>query len=176
VKYSPEIEQVIVQTIEANPDRELLLPDWAYWKGEDTPWIYVDQMPVRLVVHLYEQILGAIPRGSGLARKPGTHARNVNPYLWTVVPGPAARAECPKGHEYGPDDWVEGVGHRCQTCRAERRLARETGRPSPTEINRRKTHCPKGHVLVKRKNGRRRCLECPREQQARYLARKQGTA
>jgi len=170
VRYSPEIEQALVDAIAANPDREIVLTDDCYWEGIDTPWIYVDQQPVRLVVVLYEQIIGALPRGAGLARRPGTHPRNINPHLWTVVPNTRARAFCPKaGHEYGPDDWIEGVGHRCQACKAERHL-----RDSPADVNRRKTHCPQGHPLVRRPNGRRRCLECPREQQRRYLERKQS--
>ena len=182
MKYSAEIEQTIIDAIEANPDRELLLPDWAYWKGDDTPWIYLDQQPVRLVVHLYESVIASLPEGAGLARKPGTHPRNVNPHLWTMVPHPKSRAVCPNGHEYGAEDWVEGVGHQCQTCRAERHLRRERkGTPSPTDINRQKTHCPQGHEYTKQntirlKSGRRRCKTCHREQQAAYVARKNGAA
>lgn len=172
MRYSPEIEEAIVAQIKSEPTREIILPDWAYWEGIDTPWVYRNQVPVRLVVVLYERLVGALPEGAGLARQPGTHPRNVNPLLWTVVPGPRARAECANGHEYSPDDWIEGVGHRCQACRAAKLLGTE----SPIDINRKKTHCPKGHVLVKRKNGRRRCLECPREQQAAYAARKRENA
>lgn len=172
MRYDVQTEEAIVAQIRRQPNREVILPDHCYWEGMDTPWIYVDQKPVRLVVWLYRRIIGPLPAGAGLARKPGTSARNINPHLWVVTPGPRARVECPNGHEYGPDDWIPGVGHRCQACRAAKLLGTE----SPIDINRSKTHCPEGHVLVKRKNGRRRCYECPRAQQAAYAARKRENA
>lgn len=171
MKWTPEYEQAIVRQIKVEPRRELILPEWAYWKGHDEPWVYIDGMPTRLVVVLYERLIGTLPVGAGLARKPGTDRRNVNPYLYEVMPAPKMRTVCPNGHVYTEADLIEGVGHKCQTCRAAKLLGTE----SPVDANRKKTHCPKGHRLVKRPNGRRRCLECPRQQQADYLARKNGT-
>jgi hypothetical protein len=182
MRYTQEIEEAIVAQIQREPEREVILPDWCYWKGIDTPWIYREQIPTRLVVVLHERLIGALPEGAGLARKPGTDPRNVNPHLWVVVPGPRARAVCDNGHEYGQDDWIEGVGHRCQTCRAERALRREgSGQPSPAAVNRAKTHCPQEHEYtpentIRLKSGRRRCKTCHRQQQAASVARKKGTA
>lgn len=181
MRYTPEIEAMILGAVEENPDREIVLPDWAYWEGVDTPWIYVDQMPTRLVVVLYERVIGALPRGAGLARQPGTSPRDINPHHWTPTPTGRARAYCPTaGHEYGPDDWIEGVGHRCQACLAAKRLAKESKGPSPADINREKTHCPQNHEYTpenttRLRSGRRRCKTCAREQQARYAAKKKGS-
>ena len=49
--------------------------------------------------------------------------------------------------------------------------------PSPADINREKTHCPKGHPLkgknlIRLKSGKRRCRICHAETQARYRERK----
>ena len=172
MRYTPEIEQKILAQIAATPDAEVILPDWAYWKGIDQPWIYLDSMPIPLVKVLYADLVGPIPEGAGLQPRPGTSRRSVNPHLWQLVPTPKSRAECPNGHPYTEDDYIPGVGHRCLTCRAAKLLGTE----SPIDKNRKKTTCPKGHKLVKRKNGRRRCLECPREQTARWRAKQKGSA
>lgn len=172
MRWTPEIEKKIVEQIARTPTAEIILPDWAYWEGEDHPWIYVDSMPTMLVKHLYAKLIEPIPDGAGLQPKPGTSRRSVNPHLWVIVPSRRARAVCPNGHPYTEDDWIDGVGHRCQTCRASKLL----GTPDAAEINRRKTTCPKGHPLVKRKNGKRRCLECPRAQTAAWRERQKGIA
>lgn len=172
MRWTPQIEEKVLAQIKATPESEVILPHWAYWKGVDQPWIYVDSFPMPLVKVLYERLIGAIPYGAGLQPKPGTSRRSVNPHLWVLVPSYKARAVCPNGHEYDEGDWIEGVGHRCQACKAAKRL----GTPSVADINRKKTTCPEGHRLVKRKNGRRRCLECPREQTARWRAKQKGTA
>lgn len=158
MRYTPQIEKAILDQIEREPQREIVLPDWAYWKGIDQPWIYVDGRPQRLVRVLYETVIGVLPEGAGLTGRPGTHPRNINPHLFVVVPTLRARAACPNGHPYTEDDWTEGVGHRCQACRVSKLL----GGLSASEKNKRKKVCPQGHKLVRRKNGRRRCYECPR--------------
>ena len=173
MRWTPEIEERILDQIEATPDAEILLPDWAYWKGEDQPWIYVDGMPTNLVRVLYERVIRSLPDGAGLAPGEGVNPRNINPHLFVVLPSRHARAKCENGHWYTEDDWIEGVGHRCKTCRAEKLL----GTPSIADVNRRKTHCPAGHPLagdnlVKLKNGRRRCKRCHAATQARYRASK----
>lgn len=173
MKYTPEIEKLILNQIATTPDAPIILPPHCYWKGVATPWIYVDQMPVRLVNVLYELAIGPIPPGASIGRRVGTMPADVNPHHWEVVPVRirAARSHCPKDHPYTQDDWFEGVGHRCQTCRAERLL----GTPSVADINREKTHCPKNHILVKRKNGRRMCKECPKERSAAWRAKQKET-
>lgn len=171
MRYTPEIEAALVAQIEAEPDRQIVLDDSNYWAGLNTPWIYRDGLPEPLPRVLYELTIGALPESAGLSPLPGTHPRNVNPHQWVVTPARRARAHCPNQHLYTEDDWIENVGHRCQTCRAMRLM----GTMSPIDINRSKRVCPQGHDLVKRKNGRRRCKQCPRDQQARYIERKNGT-
>jgi hypothetical protein len=172
MKYTHEMEEMIVTQIEREPEREVILPDWCYWKGTGAVYIHRDGERVRLVQHLYESLIGALPRGVGLAPRPGTSPRNVNPHLYVIVPTPGARPQCPNRHPYTEEDWVPGVGHQCQACRA----AKRNGKPSPIDINRAKTHCPKGHVLVKRKNNTRRCYECPRRQSQEYRKRVKESA
>lgn len=171
MRYTPEIEERLVAQIESAPTKALVLPDWAYWEGGDVPWIYMDGEPTPLPRHLHGVIIRALPDHVGLRNPPEVHARNVNPYLMVVTPTRKSEVACPKGHRYTADDYRPGRGNRCGQCRAEKLL----GTPSPIDINRAKTVCPQGHDLVKRPNGRRRCLECPRAQQAAYRARKQGT-
>lgn len=159
MRYSRKVERAIVAQIEREPSRPVILPDWAYWKGDPQPWVYLDSQPIRLARHLYGLLVGELPPGAGLRNPPEIDQRNVNPHLMVVTPSRGARITCPNNHRYTEDDYIEGVGHRCQTCRAQRLL----GTPDVATINRAKTHCPKNHPLVKRKKGPRRCLECPRE-------------
>lgn len=165
MRYTAKIEAKILAQIAAEPDRELILPAWAYASG-DQPLIYHGGKPVKLARRLYEKTIGPIPLGAGLKLQPGRDPRNVNPHHFVLTASPHTRVTCPNNHPYTDQDWT-GTGYRCHVCREEKNL----GTPSVADINAAKTHCPKNHLLVLRPNGRRRCLECPREQQARYRAR-----
>lgn len=169
MRFTPEIERKIVDQITREPGRPVILPDWAYWKGVDVAYIYVERMPVPLIHYLREILIGDVTEDQGVANLPDTPARNVNPYLAVVTPTRTARPACPAGHAYTEADYFPGVGHRCQTCR----VAKLKGTPSVADANRAKTTCPEGHRLVKRSNGRRRCLECPRRQSAAYRQSKE---
>lgn len=173
MRWTPKVEKKILQQIERSPDREIILPSWAYWEGVDQPWIYVDSLPTPLVRVLYERLIGALPDGAGLQPRLGTSRRSVNPHLWVVVPTSRSRAVCPNGHAYTDDDFIAGVGHRCQACRAAKLL----GTPSAADVNRGKTHCPQGHEYTTEntrytKQGQRRCKTCAREQTAAWRAKK----
>lgn len=161
MRYNPEIEAKILAQIAREPDRAIVLPEWAYWKDDPQPWIYVDQIPTRLIRHLYGLMVGELHPDHGLTNPPGIDPRNVNPRLAIVKPTRGSKLSCPKGHRYTENDYREGVGNRCQTCHAEKLL----GTPGVDAINRAKTHCPQGHKLVKRSNGRRRCMECGRDRE-----------
>lgn len=168
MRYNEDVEKRILAQIEATPDAEIILPDWAYWKGRDQPIVYIDGRPVRLIRHLYELVIHPLPPEAGVAMDPGVSPRNINPYLATPTPRRRQRLACPAGHPYTERDRQEDGSHRCQVCIE----ANLKGTPSVAEVNRAKSVCPQGHTLVKRPNGRRRCLECPRDQQRRYLERK----
>lgn len=157
MRYTPEIEAMILAQIARTPDREIILPDWAYWKGDPQPWVYIKRMPTRLMRHLYQLVVGELHPDHGLVNPPGVDPRNVNPRLAVLTPTRQSRTVCTKGHRYTGDDYIEGVGHQCQTCRAEKQLGKK---PNQGDLNRAKTTCPKGHELVKRPNGKRRCREC----------------
>lgn len=172
MRYTPQIEEALTAQLEREPDRPVILPDWAYWEGMDQPFIYVDRMPTPLMRHLHEALIGTLHPDQGLVNPPDVPARNVNPHLAVVTPTRKSRAVCPNGHRYEEGDYIPGVGHRCQTCRAEKLL----GTPSVADVNRAKETCPKNHPLVRRPNGKRRCLECPRDQQRRYLEKKREHA
>lgn len=173
MRYTPTIEQKIIEQIRATPDRPVILPEWAYWEGQNQPYVYIDAMPTPLIRHLYGLLIEVPPDEVGVTNPPGVDPRNVNPFLAVVTPSRLARPACAKGHIYTEADWIDGVGHQCQACRAERL----SGQPSVSDINRAKTHCPKGHPYTKEntihlRSGRRRCKVCHREQQAAYAARK----
>ena len=171
MRYSPAIEDALIAQIKRTPDREIILDDAAYWKGVNQPWVYVNGVPQRLVHILYEAVIASLPEGAWLASQPGTHPRNINPHFFTPTAAPGVQLTCPNNHVYTPDDWIENVGHRCQACR----VAKLIGRDDVATINRKKTVCPEGHQLIKRPNGRRRCLECPRARQKAYRERTKGT-
>lgn len=174
MRYTPEIEQKIIEQIARTPDSPIILPDWAYG-ARDQPQVYVDSMPTELLRHLYTVAVADLPEEWTVRNPPHVDPRNVNPLLAVVLRSRRARAACPNGHVYSDADWVEGVGYRCQTCRLATRERRVTNRPSVADVNRKKRTCPKGHKLVKRKNGKRRCLECPREATRRWREQTKGT-
>lgn len=172
MRYTAEIEGKIIAAVNAAPDRDLILPDWAYWKGDNQPYVYVDGMPVRLARVLYRKIIGPLSDDQGLAPGLGMHPRNVNPHRFVVTASPHQRAVCPNGkHEYTEEDRQDDGSMRCHQCYA----ATLTGGLNPAQINAAKTTCPEGHDLVLRPNGRRRCLECPRAAQRDYARRRKST-
>lgn len=171
MRYTPEIEQQLIAQIEREPARAVVLPDWAYWKGSDSAYIYVDRLPTPLIRHLHRALLGPLDHERGLVNPPGVPARNVNPHLAVITPTRQSRAACPNGHEYVAEDYEPGVGQRCHVCREAELLGTE----SPIDKNRAKTHCPHGHPYVRRKNGRRRCVECPRAATQRWRAQQNGS-
>lgn len=170
MRYSKAIERKIIEQLIAEPERDTILPSWAYASGNQ-PVIYHGGKPVKLARHLYEKIVGPIPDGAGLKLEPGHDPRDVNPHHFVVTGSPHVRLTCPNNHRYTDQDRTED-GYRCHVCREEKNL----GTPSVSDVNAAKTHCPKNHVLVLRTNGRRRCMECPREQQARYRVRQKEKA
>ena len=173
MRYSQKTEATLVAEINAHPDAPLVIGgERAYWRGDPQPWVHIDGQRVRLLRHLHEIIIGPISPGAGLFVKPGVDERNVNPHLAVVTASPHHRPTCPNGHEYEQEDVQADGSMRCHTCYS-RRL---TGGENPIEVNRAKITCPKGHALVLRPNGRRRCLECPRIQQDRYAQRKRQNA
>ena len=168
MRYTPEIEAKLLAQIKRTPDKPIVLPDWAYWKDDPAPRVYVGGRPIKLIRHLHELVVGPVQPGRGIINPPHVPVKNVNPLLAVIVPTERSKAVCGKGHPYGPEDYIEGVGHRCQTCRKEK-LA---GTPNAGEVNRLKKTCPRGHKLRRRSDGRRRCYECPAEQERERRKRK----
>lgn len=168
MRYTKKIERALLAQIEKEPDRPIILPEWAYWKDDPSPWIYVGGQPIRLIRYLYTIWVGEVPDHAGIRNPPGVDPRNVNPFLAAVTPTRKSHFTCPRGHRYTDADYIPGVGQQCQQCKAEKRANR---RPNVGDINREKTTCPQGHTLVLRKNGKRKCYECPRNQTAAYRQR-----
>ena len=161
MRYNPEIEARILAQIAREPDRAIVLPEWAYWKGDPQPWIYVNQIPTRLARHLYGLVVGELNPDRGLVNPPEVDRRNVNPRIMVVTPAKRSKLFCHQGHRYTAADYRDGVGNRCQTCHEEKLL----GTPGVDAINRAKTTCPRGHKLIKQHNGKRRCKECGRDRE-----------
>lgn len=105
----------------------------------------------------------------------------------------AAKAYCPYGHEYTPENTVVtrgGRGRACRTCRRwhERRAAaRKRGLPLPEApdsettpyLPRSKSECPSGHPYDEENTyidpkGARRCRACARADAGRYNAKRPG--
>lgn len=177
MRYTEEIERGIIEQIQKEPDRPIVLPDWAYWGDTDSCYILVDGYWTPLMRHLFEMLIQPLPEQVGLANPPGVPKRNVNPRLAVVLATRHSRAACPKGHAFSADDYRPGVGYRCKVCREAWRKENLKGTPSVADINRAKTHCPNGHPLergnlIHLRDGRRKCRTCHRDTQARYRARK----
>lgn len=171
MKFSAEIEARILAQLAAEPERELILPSWAYASG-DQPVIYIGGRAVKLARYLHEKLVGPIPAGRGFVIDPDAHPRNVNPRMFHVTATPHTRLACPNHHRYVAEDW-NGKAWQCHVCREEKNL----GTPSVADVNRAKTHCPKNHRLagdnlVNLKNGKRRCRTCHADTQAAYRRRK----
>ena len=81
MRYSSEIEAMILAQIVRTPDKEIILPDWCYWEGDPQPWVYIDRMPTRLMRHLYQLVVGELHPNHGLVNPPGVDPRNINPRL-----------------------------------------------------------------------------------------------
>lgn len=173
MRYDAEIEAKILKQISLEPDREIILPDWAYGKNRNQPQVTVDNERQPLVRHLYEVLISELPHRAWVANPVGVDPRNVNPHLAIVLPSRRSRVSCANGHPYRPEDFIPNVGYRCQACREARLL----GTPSAADLNAQKTHCPQNHEYTKEntirlKSGRRRCRTCSREQTARWRAKR----
>lgn len=172
MRYNKQTEATIVEQIKAAPDRPVILPDWAYRNGEVT--VTVDGVRTRLHRRMYELLIQPLPDHVGLRNPPGVDPRNVNPHLCVLLRSRKAHTTCRNGHVYTDEDWVPGVGHRCNTCRKKG----QKGTPSPPQINAEKTHCPAGHEYTREntmryRNGKRRCRTCNKAQQVAYRNRNQ---
>lgn len=175
MRFNAEIEEKILQQIRTEPEREVILPAWAYASGEVQPVVYVKGKPVRLVRVLYQKLIGPLPATAGLAMLPGHDRRNVNPHHFQPVATRHTRVTCPNGHEYTEEDMTPR-GNRCRRCRE----AKNLGTPNPIQLNAAKTHCPMNHPLigdnlVKLKSGKRRCKTCHADQSRARRARQKET-
>lgn len=175
MRYSAEIESKIIAQVQAEPEREVILPGWAYGSGETQPFVYVKGKQVRLSRLLYERLIQPLPYEAGIKPRPGVDPRNVNPHLFAVTATRDTRLVCPNNHEYTEADMTPR-GNRCRKCHELKLL----GTPSVADINSAKSHCPMNHEYtrentIRLKSGRRRCRICHRETVARYRARQKET-
>jgi hypothetical protein len=176
VKLTPELEQLIVDRIRFEPNRAIVLPEWAYWKGHDQPVIYVDHLPVRLSRYLYEKLIGPLDFATNLSLPAHVHPKNVNPYLFVAQPGRKRGLSCPQGHAYEGNEMPDNaMGWRCRTCYVAWCERHSNGGQNAGQRNARKTHCPQGHPysgenLMIQSNGRRRCRACNNEQSRAHYA------
>lgn len=178
MRLTAEIESTLLEQIARHPERAIVMPEWAYWKGHDQPIIYVDGLPTRLSRHLYERAIGPLPYSTRLFLKEGVHPKNVNPHLFVATPHRARGERCPKGHAYAGNEMPDNaMGWRCATCYRAWCERHSLGRQNVGQINAAKTHCPKLHPysgsnLMIQSNGRRRCRICNAEQTAASAARR----
>ena len=185
MRYTQEIEDALIEQIECEPSRPVILPAWAYWGQSTTCVAQVDGMWVPVMRILYQELIGPLPEWAGLRNPPGVDKRNVNPRLALVTPRRHSRTHCPKGHRYQIEDFRFDVGQVCHVClearKAKRRKPEGERRPTVGDINRAKTHCPRNHPLegdnlVRLRSGKRKCRICHLDDMARYRARKKENA
>jgi hypothetical protein len=136
-----QIEKIVTQ-VKDTPDREIILPKRYAWKDREQPYIYVDSRPMPLVRYLWCVIIGPCPIPDGMKLRPKVGTSRANVN--------------PYLWEIVPQVKPKPIGPRRNTL---------------ADINRAKTTCPKGHELVRRKSGKRLCLECPRESKRQYRER-----
>jgi hypothetical protein len=181
MKLTDELEALILEQLQAHPDRALVLPDWCYWKGQSQPTIYVEGLPTRLSRHLYEKVIGPLEYGQTLHLRDGIHPKNVNPYLFIAQTGRKRGERCPNGHLYAGNEMPDNsMGWRCRTCYLSWRSKHSDGGQNVGEINAAKTHCPKRHAYdaentLHLRNGRRRCRRCNAEQSRKYYENRRAS-
>lgn len=171
MKYSAKIEAKILKQIALEPEREIILPDWAYGARLPQPQVHIDGMREPLIRRLYCVLISDLPDRVGVINPPHVNPRNVNPHLAVLVPSRRSKFTCERGHQLTLEDYEPNVGYHCHTC-----AEMEARGPGPARINAEKTHCPAGHEYTRqntqrRKDGRRRCKICAREQSARWRAK-----
>lgn len=172
------MEEALLAQIEREPDRPIVLPDWAYWKEGDTAYVDRRGERISLLRHLYEMRVQRLGYTDGLANDIGVPARNVNPLLAVVLPTRWSKVACPKcGTRYRDEDYTPNVGQRCHACAERRRQEREKNRgQNAGQRNKAKTHCPSGHPYTKEntirlRSGRRRCRTCHTDRMRLYRER-----
>ena len=160
-----EIEEKIIASIEAAPDKPAILPSFAYAK-DGRVIVLVDRLPIDLHRHLHNVMIRPLGYHERMHQRENVDPRNVNPYLFTVVAGHRSpKTHCSKGHAYeGNEAPPNSRGYRCATCY----------RDSYTVVgaipNGEKTHCPADHEYTPENTrisrGRRICLACDRPRTA----------
>lgn len=179
MKLTLALQQQIITAIGEDPDRPLILPDWAYQPDDrERCMVYVQRIPMDLHRHLHNMLIRPLGHHEVMIQRGGP--RNINPFLFDVVAGRRSRrTHCNRGHEYTPENEAppNPRGYRCLTCLRE--TYGFTGQGTGA-ANRLKTHCPQGHEYTKAntrhtKDGRRRCITCTRERQRDYMRARRAT-
>jgi len=178
MRLERDLEAAIIRQIHEHPERAIVLPDWAYWKGRNQPIVYPEGLPTKLSRYLYEKVVGPLPYNAQLILRDGVHPRNVNPLLFVAEPGRHRGETCPNGHAYAGNEMPDNsMGWRCRTCYVAWLEKHSLGRLNQGQLNARKTHCPQNHPYdedntIYLSNGRRRCRICNAAQSAAYAARR----
>lgn len=167
---NPEIEEMILSAIRADPDKALTLPDHAY-NVEGRVIVYVDGLPIDLARHLHNILIRPLGYHERMTDQSGV-AGNVNPHLFTVRgDGKSGHLRCHKGHLYeGNEAPPNSRKIRCLICLKSHYNV--GARKSFAAVNAAKTHCPHDHEYTrqntiiewrgkgKRRRKVRRCRTC----------------
>lgn len=178
MRYNDDIEQAILEQIQATPEAAIILPSWAYWHGRNKVIVHIDGQRVALPDWLYVLMGNRLPANRHLVNPPNVQPRNINPLIMKPMLGRAKSTVCPNGHEYTDADYTPDVGYQCHICaegRAERVRANKKGGMDAAQINRAKQYCPRNHPLsgdnlIKSSDGKRRCKACARDRMRAYRA------
>lgn len=177
---TPEIEEKITSAIRANPDKPVILPDFAYAK-DGRVIVLVDRLPIDLHRHLHNLLIRPLEHHERMHQREGVDPRNVNPHLFIVIAGAKSPAtHCHKGHEYAGNEAPPNArGYRCLTCYRDY-LASLSGEATGV-ANGQKTHCPAEHEYTPENTrinsqGRRVCLACERPRNAERMRKARAEA
>lgn len=177
----------VIRTCEAHPSEVVRLPDWCYDKN-GLAQVTVDGL--RVVAHrfFYEKIRGPLDPRCTMKNISGDPL-NVNPLLFLVspTPGRGPSLTCPNNHVYAEVGELPIETYpraRCLACWRKAHPLVEDRKPNAGDINRQKTHCPRGHEYTKQNTmrrpsdkGARRCRICEQlRQQARTEEQRKGWA
>lgn len=167
---TPEIQQKIVDAINADPAAPVVLPEHAY--GVDGKVrVLIDGLPIDLHRHLHNILIRPLDSDEKMHDRSDVKG-NVNPHLFKVMKGNRSPAtHCHKGHPYAGNEMPPNSrGYRCRQC-YEDSQPESTGTP-----NSEKTHCPKNHPYDETNTiidsaGRRRCDICTKDTKRKYARR-----
>lgn len=163
-------ERAIVNAIESDRDRHVVLPPSRYASGTDRSVVTRDGLRVSLHRRLYTVLVGEFDPDLYLLRA-CTVLGCQNPFHYQLSGQPyLERTHCRNGHEYGDDDRLPSGSLRCHICYEARLASRRVPGANGRRGRKPQTFCQRGlhpmaepNLIVHKGPGgqaRRKCRAC----------------